>query len=149
MFLTSTNLRTVALVSIKMESYILIDVPFGICVTSTILAFNLKIVKTFYFFCRTIRWYVTVEITFVRESIQGDEHITASFRTIPEIMADVSTYDPKELLIILFDHSAIFLPVGSGWRCDSVQNLTISLCPFRSTVGAGSYIETPKFLHSH
>ena len=76
-----------------------------------------------------------------QESIEGDEHTTVSFRTIPEIMADVSTYDPKELLIILFDHVANFLSIGSGWRFDSIQSLAISLCPFRTTVGAGSYIE--------
>ena len=91
---------------------------------------------------------MTVEITFVRESIQGDEHTTASFRTIPQIMADISTYDPKELLVILFDHVANFLSVGSEWRFDSVHSLAISLCPFRPTIGAGSYIETPKSLHS-
>ena len=91
---------------------------------------------------------MTVEITFVRESIQGEEHTTASFRTISEIAADVSTYDPKELLVILLDHVANFWSVGSGWRFDSMQSLAISLCPFRPTIGAGSYIETPKSLHS-
>ena len=90
---------------------------------------------------------MTVEITFVRESIEGDEHTTASFRTIPEIMTDVSTYDPKELLVIFFDHVANFLYVGSGWRFDSVQSLAINLCPFRPTIRAGSYIETPKSLY--
>ena len=79
---------------------------------------------------------LTAENTFVCESTQGDEHTTASFRTIPEIMADVSTYDPKELLVILFDHVGNFLSVGSGWRFDSVQ-----------TIGARSYIETPKSLY--
>ena len=63
-------------------------------------------------------------------------------------MADVSTYDPKELLVILFNHVANFLSIGSGWRFDSVQSLAISLCPFRPTIGAGSFIQTPKFLHS-
>ena len=103
----------------------------------------------FYFFyiCRTIRWYVTVEISFVRESIQGDEHTTASFRTTPEIMADVTTYDHRELLIILFNHVASFISVGSGWRFDSVLSLSISLCSFRPTIGAGSFIETIKSLH--
>ena len=91
---------------------------------------------------------MTDKITLVCESIQGDEHTTASFRTIPEIMADVSTYDPKELLVILFDHMANFVSVGSGSRFNSVRSLAISLCPFRPTVGAGSYIETSKFLHS-
>ena len=119
---------------------------FGICLTFTIqTSFQFKNCEHFYI-CRTIRWYATVEITFVRESIQRDEHTTASFRTIPEIMADVSTYDPKELLVILFDHVANFLSVGIGWRFDSVQSLAISLCPFRPTFGAGSYSETPKSL---
>ena len=106
------------------------------------------IIRTRLYICRTIRWYMTVEMSFVRESIQGDEHTTASFRTTPEIMADVSTYDHKELLVVLFNHVSNFLSVGSGWRFDSVLSLSISLCPFRPTIGAGSYIKTPKSLHS-
>ena len=41
---------------------------------------------------------MTVEITFVRESIQVDEQTKATFRTTPEIMADVSAYDQRELV---------------------------------------------------
>ena len=62
---------------------------------------------------------------------------------------DIAVYDTKELLVILFDHVANFLSVGSGWRFDSVQSLAISLCPFRSTIGAGSFIQTPKSLHKN
>ena len=83
-----------------------------------------------------------------RGSIQGDEQTTATFRTSPEILADVSAYDPKEVLVILFNHVANFLSVGSGWRFDSVQSLAISLCLFRPTTGAGSFIDTPKSLYS-
>ena len=101
----------------------------------------------FFYVYRTIRWYVTVEISFVRESIQGNEQTTAIFRTTPEIMADVETYDAKELIVILFNHVANFLSVGSRWRFDSVQSLAISLCPFLPTMGAGSFIQTPKSLH--
>ena len=43
---------------------------------------------------------------------------------------------------------ANFLSVGSGWRFDSVQSLAISLCPFRPTIEAGSFIETPKSLYN-
>ena len=63
-------------------------------------------------------------------------------------MADVTAYDPKELLVILFNHAANFLSVGSRWRFDSVRSLAISLCLFRSIIGAGSFIETPKSLYS-
>ena len=80
---------------------------------------------------------MTAEITFIRKSIQGDEQNTATFRTSPEIMADVTAYDPKELLVILFNHVANFLLVGSGWRFDSVQSLALSLYPFRPTIDAG------------
>ena len=44
----------------------------------------LNVVCIFYVF-RTIPWYVTAEISFFRESIQGDEQTTAAFRTRPEI----------------------------------------------------------------
>ena len=89
----------------------------------------------------------TSEISFVRESIRGDEQTTATFRTTLEIMADVETYDAKELLVLL-NHVANFLSVGSGWRFDSVQSLAISLCPFRLTMGAGSFIQTSKSLYN-
>ena len=46
-------------------------------------------------FYTTVRWYVTAEISFFRKSIQGDEQTTATFRTSPEIMADIAVYDPK------------------------------------------------------
>ena len=69
-----------------------------------------------FYVSRTIRWYVTAEISFIRESIQGDEQTTATFRTSPKIMTDVTTYDPKELFVILFNHVANFLSVGSGWH---------------------------------
>ena len=100
-----------------------------------------------YYVSRTIRWYVTVEISFIRESIQGDEQTTATFHTSPEIMFDVSAYDQRERLVILFNHVANFLSIGRGWRFDSVQSLAICRCPFRATIGAGSYIQTPKSLH--
>ena len=121
-----------------------------ICTCITLKQYQLSFNKnrTLFYVCRTIRWYVTVEITFIRESIQGDEQTTATFRSTPEIMADVSAYDQRELLVILFSLVANFLSVGSGWRFDLVQSLAISLCAFRPTVGAGSYIQTPKSLHS-
>ena len=97
-----------------------------------------------FYVSRTIRWYVTAEISFIRESIQGDEQITDTFRTSLEIFADVSAYHSKELLVILFNHVVKFLSVGSGWRFDSVQSLAISLCPFQPTIGAGSFIDTSK-----
>ena len=62
-------------------------------------------------------------------------------------MADVSTYDHKEFLIIFFNHVVNFLSVGSGWLFDSVQSRSISLLPLRPTIGAASYIETPKSFH--
>ena len=50
-------------------------------------------------------------------------------------------HDPKELLLILFNHVANFLSAESGWQFDFVQSLSISLCPFQPTIGAGSFIE--------
>ena len=101
-----------------------------------------------FYVSRTIRWHVTAEVSFIQESIQGDEQTTAIFGTSPKIFADVSAYDPKELLVILSNHVANFLSVGSGWRFDSVQSLAISLCPFRPNIGAESFIDTPKSLYS-
>ena len=107
-------------------------------------SFQFKKFQTLFFYvCRTIRWYVTVEITFIRESIQGDEHTTAIFHTSSEIMAGVLAYDQRELLVILFNHVANFLSVGSGWRFDSVQSLAISPCLFRPTIGTGPSCKCP------
>ena len=83
-----------------------------------------------FYVSRTIRWYITVEISFIRESIQGDKQTTATFRSTLEITADVSAYDPREVLLILFNQVDNFLSVGNGWRFHSVQSLAISLYPF-------------------
>ena len=115
-------------------SYILVDVLFWNLCNFYNTSFQFKKLWTHFYICRTIRWYVTVEITFVRESIQGDEHTTASFRIIPEIMGDVSTYDPKELLVILFDHVANFLSVASGWRIKSSHKSVSVPTDYRSGV---------------
>ena len=62
-------------------------------------------------------------------------------------MADVTSYDRKERLVFLFNHVANILSVGSGWRFDSVQSLAISLCPYRPTIGAGSFTDMPMSLY--
>ena len=95
---------------------------FGICATFAILDFNFKkIPNTFFYVCRTIRWYVTVEITFIWESIQGDEHTTATFRTSPEIMANFSAYDPFTNLKLtwLKLKTRPYIPLVT--RCDRCQ----------------------------
>ena len=79
---------------------------------------------------------MTAEVTFIRESIEGDEQTTATFRTSPEVMADVTAYDPKELLAIFIQSRGKFsmsrkwvairlgtesrdksLPVPTNYRC--------------------------------
>ena len=90
---------------------------------------------------------MTVEITFVRESIQGDEHTTASFRIIPEIMADVSRYDPKELLVILFNHVTNFLVCRKRVAFRLGAESSDKSVPVPTDCWSRSYIETSKFLH--
>ena len=45
------------------------------------------------FVCKMIKWYVTAHMKFVRESFQGIEESSASFRTQPNIIADVDSYE--------------------------------------------------------
>ena len=45
---------------------------------------------------------------------QGDEQPTVTFHTTSEIMADVSTYDQRELVVIFFNQLSNILSVGSG-----------------------------------
>ena len=72
------------------------------------------------FVCRTIKWYVTAHMKFVRESLQGIEESSASFRTQPDIIADVDSYEPHELLDAIFNLVAGYVSIGSGWQFDSV-----------------------------
>ena len=83
---------------------------------------------------------------FVRESLQGIEESSASFRTQPDIIADVDSYEPQELLSELFHLVAGYVSSVSSWLIDSVQSLAINVCPYRPIIGAGSFIETPKSL---
>ena len=58
----------------------------------------------------------------------------------------MDSYELQELLAALFNLVAGYVSIGSGWKFDSLQSLAINLCPYRSTIGAGSNIETPKSL---
>ena len=100
------------------------------------------------FVCRTIKWYVTAHMKFVRESLQGIEKSSSSFRTHPDIISDVDSYEPQDLLDALFNLVAGYVSIGSGWQFESVQSLAINLYPYRPTIGAGSFIETPKSLYN-
>ena len=77
---------------------------------------------------------------------KGLKKSSASFRTQPDIIADVDSYEPQELLSELFHLVAGYVSIGSGWQIDSVQSLAINLCPYRPIIGAGFFIETPKSL---
>ena len=128
--------------------FTVVESIFDTCITFAILFLFKKISGTLFYVCIAIRWCVTAEITFIRESIQDDEQANTSFRTTPEITADVDSYDQRELFVILFNQVSNFLFVGSGWRIDSVPRLSISLCHFRPTIVAGFCIQILKFLHS-
>ena len=78
----------------------------------------------------------------------GIEESSASFRTQPDIIADVDSYEPQELLTELFNLVAGYVSIGSGWQFESVQSLAINLCPYRPTIGTGSFIEISPFFRS-
>ena len=96
------------------------------------------------FVYRKIKWYVTAHIKFVCEGLQGIEESSASFRIQPDNIADA--YQPQEVLSALFNLVAGYVSIVSDWKFDSVQILAMNLRPYRPTVGARSFIETPKLL---
>ena len=57
---------------------------------------------------------------FVRESLQGIEESSDSFRTQSDIIADVDSYELQELLDTLCNIVAGYVSIGSGWKFDSV-----------------------------
>ena len=98
------------------------------------------------FVCRTIKWYATAHMKFVRESFQGIEESSASFPTQPDIISDVDSYDFQDLLDTLFNLVAGYVSIGSGWHLESVQSRTLtltSLCPAKREQPIKSKLSAP------
>ena len=67
-------------------------------------------------FNSVIKYYYTTEISMSRMTPQGTQHIDARFRTPPEIISDVNTFDNQSVIDNLYKSLDVFEANGSGWK---------------------------------
>ena len=85
-------------------------------------------------FNSVIKYYFTTEISMSRTTRQGTQHTVAIFRTPPEIISDVNTFDNQSVIDNLYKSLDVFDANGSGWDFDYVISFMIS-CAHYTPVG--------------
>jgi hypothetical protein len=97
------------------------------------------------FACRAIRWYVSTDMNFFRESEIGIQQTDGRFHTNIETAGDISDVDLGQLQADLEAQLDRFTNLGSGWTLARIMRFTLHIAQFRPLAGS-SYIPTPEFI---
>ena len=89
---------------------------------------------------RAIKWYLTLQVQFVRKTPDGDQLTEARFRVPPTTLSSMTDYDKESFLSTIMNLIDNFVSVGSGWKVHHVMSLSISFAPYRPMQGS-SYID--------
>ena len=81
----------------------------------------------------------------LRTTPQGTQHTVARFRTPPEIISDVNTFDNQSVIDNLYKSLDVFEANWSGWEFDYIINFMISYAQY-NPVGGGTYLPSPESL---
>ena len=90
----------------------------------------------------SVKWFVTCDVEFVRQSEVGEQRTSAGFRTNSTIDAYFNPYDIVDDLLTQLDH---FNERGSSWTLARILRFSVSTSPYRPLAGS-SYIRTPDYL---
>ena len=96
-------------------------------------------------FNSVIKYYFTTEIAMSRTKPQGTQHTVARFRTPPEIISYVNTFDNQSVIDNLFKSLDVFECNGSGWEFDYIISFMISYAQY-NPVGGDTYFPSPESL---
>jgi hypothetical protein len=91
---------------------------------------------------RAIRWYVSTDMNFFRDTEVGMQQTTGRFRTQVQTVGDMSDVNLSELQSDLEGQVDRFTDLASGWTLSEITRFTIHVAQFRPLAGS-SYIETP------
>ena len=100
--------------------------------------------------CSSIKWYAILHCQLYRSVDDFVQAITSSFRTDPQVLADISEFDIHDMRNNLNSQLANFRSLESGWNLVEIIKLELHIGNFRplaQTRGAlqrgSSYIPTP------
>ena len=96
-------------------------------------------------FNSVIKYYFTSEISMSRTTPQGTKHTVTKFRTPPDIISDVNTFDNQSVIDNRSKSLGVFEANGSGWKFDYIISFMIS-CAQYNPVGDGTYFPSPESL---
>ena len=77
-----------------------------------------------------------------RTTPQGTQHTDARFRSPPEIISDVNTFDNQSVIDNLYKSLDVFEANGSGWEFDYIISFMISYAQY-NPVGGGVVPTSP------
>ena len=96
-------------------------------------------------FDRAIRWYVSMNALFHRQTDAGVQETEGGFRSRMFTACDVSDIDYADLRADMEREVDQFTNIGSGWTLTAILKFVIRVGQFRPLVGS-SFIPTPKSL---
>ena len=88
------------------------------------------------FVCRAIRWYVSTDMKFFRESEIGIQQTDGRFHTNIETAGDISDVDLAQLQSSLEAQLDRFTNLGSGWCLAEIIRFTLHISQFRPMAGS-------------
>ena len=95
--------------------------------------------------CRSIRWYVTMNVLFHRQTDVGLQETEGGFRTEVFTASDASDIDYAELRADLNREVERFTNIGSGWTLTAILRFRVHIGEYRPLVGS-SFVPTPTSL---
>lgn len=96
-------------------------------------------------FDRAIRWYVSMNALFHRQTDIGVQETEGGFRSQMATAADVNDINYDELSAELNREVERFTNLGSGWTLTAIMNFVLHIGQYRPLSGS-SFIATPKSL---
>jgi hypothetical protein len=90
-----------------------------------------------------IRWYVSTDVSFFRDSEVGQQKTDGRFKTAMQTVGDLSDVDLEQLQTDLENQLDRFTNLGSGWPSSRIIRFTLHVAAYRPLAGK-SYIETPE-----
>ena len=81
-------------------------------------------------FNSVIKYFFTTEISMSRTTPQGTQHTVVRFRTPPEIISDVNTFDNQSVIGNLYKSLDVFETNGRGWEFDYILSFMSSYAQY-------------------
>ena len=97
-----------------------------------------------YELCRSVKWFLSIDVHFVRQIADGESETDAHFTSPGQTLVHSSDISEQMNLATSSLQGKIesFVGTGSGWRVEQIKQVSISFAIY-DPMGVSSYIPLP------